>query len=284
MTGIRAFATPTPEAFLSRAGPWLRAREDHHNLLLGLVATRAVAPKWPDGECFAIVESDDSVIGCVVRTPPYKALLTDLPPEAGPAVADLLVDWYDEIPAMFGPRASAEAVADAWTARRGGTLQLGMPQGLYRLDAVHPPTGVSGRMRLATAADIELVVRWGEGFGRDTGIPFPPGADPILRWIEHEVLFVWEDDGEPVSVAVAHGRTEQGVRIGYVYSPPERRGKGYASALVAALSQAMLDAGFDFCVLYTDLTNPTSNAIYQRVGYRIIAELIDVDLVPASGG
>lgn len=280
MSDIRARATSTPEAFLSLAGPWLRAREDHHNLLLGLVDSRGDAPTWPEGECFAVVEADDEVIGCVVRTPPYKALLTDLPPEAGPAVAGLLAEGYDEIPAIFGPRASAQAVADAWTALRGGTSRPGMPQGLYRLDTVEHPVGVAGRMRHAVLDDVERIVAWGEGFGRDTGIPFPAGVAPVLRWIERDVLFVWDDGGDAVSVAVAHGRTERGVRIGYVYTPPERRGKGYASALVAALSQAMLDDGVDFCVLYTDLTNPTSNAIYRRVGYRLIAELTDVDLVP----
>ena len=221
-------------------------------------------------------------MGCVVRTPPYKALLTDMPLEAAPIVAGLLSDLYDEIPAIFGPRVPSEAVASAWQALRGGSFRIGMPQGLYRLDRVAPVAGVPGAMRLAVPDDVELVVEWGAGFGRDTGIPFPPGADPILRWIEHGVLYLWEDDGDPVSVSVAHGRTQRGVRIGYVYTPPERRGRGYASALVADLSQEMLDAGFDFCVLYTDLTNPTSNAIYQRIGYELISELTDVDLTPGD--
>jgi GNAT superfamily N-acetyltransferase len=197
-------------------------------------------------------------------------------------VAALLADRYDELPAIFGPRDAAVAVADAWVDLRGGSRRTGMPQGLYRLDSVTPPPDVPGRLRPATIDDVERVVVWGQGFARDTGIPFPPGRDPVLRWIEHEILYLWEDDGTPVSVSVAHGRTERGIRIGYVYTPPERRGQGYASALVAELSQSMLDSGLEFCVLYTDLTNPTSNAIYQRLGYRLIAELTDVDLVPGA--
>lgn len=280
---IRASASRSPADFLERAGPWLRAREDHHNLLLGLVGSRAEADAWPAGECFGVVEADGETIGCVVRTPPHKVLLTDLPAGAAPAVAELLSGLYEVIPAIFGPREPAVALGEEWTRIRGGSARVGMPQGLYRIDAVEPPKGVPGRMRHPTREEVELVVSWGEGFGRDTGIPFPPGSEPILRWIASGVLHVWDVDGRPVSVAVAHGRTARGIRVGYVYTPPEERGHGYASALVAVLSQSMLDTGFDFCVLYTDLTNPTSNAIYQRLGYRLISELTDVDLIPPDG-
>jgi predicted GNAT family acetyltransferase len=152
-----------------------------------------------------------------------------------------------------------------------------MPQGLYRLDRVIAATGVPGSMRLGTDADVERALAWGQGFTRDTGIGFPLRADSVRRWLDHNALFFWERDREPVSMAVAHGRTRRGVRIGYVYTPPERRGNGYAGGLVAELSQAMLDGGCEFCVLYTDLTNPTSNAIYRRIGYDVIAELSDFD-------
>jgi predicted GNAT family acetyltransferase len=80
----------------------------------------------------------------------------------------------------------------------------------------------------------------------------------------------------------AHGRTRAGTRIGYVYTPPEARRRGYASALVAEVSQTMLERGCDFCVLYTDMSNPTSNGIYQTIGYRLIEQVRDFDIVPPS--
>ncbi|MCA9556723.1 MAG: GNAT family N-acetyltransferase, partial [Myxococcales bacterium] len=89
------------------------------------------------------------------------------------------------------------------------------------------------------------------------------------------VLWVWED-GEAVSMAAAVSPTPHGVRVNFVYTPPERRGRGYASACVAALSQAQLDAGRQFCFLYTDLANPTSNAIYQRIGYRPVTDALQL--------
>jgi predicted GNAT family acetyltransferase len=154
-----------------------------------------------------------------------------------------------------------------------------MAQGIYRLDAVTRPPPAPGSARPAEEEDVNLVMEWGEGFARDSGVGFPPGREPVLHWIERGALYVWEDEGEPVSVTVAHGRTGRSVRIGYVYTPPGRRGRGYASALVAEVSQRMLDDGCEHCVLYTDLANPTSNGIYRRLGYRLLEEVRDYDVV-----
>jgi predicted GNAT family acetyltransferase len=94
-------------------------------------------------------------------------------------------------------------------------------------------------------------------------------------------IMLWEDEGEPVSFAGWGGRTPNGIRVGPVYTPPELRGRGYATALTAELSQRLLDGrlfdgGRQFCFLYTDLANPTSNAIYERIGYRRVAESAEV--------
>src|SRR6185369_491689 len=91
---------------------------------------------------------------------------------------------------------------------------------------------------------------------------------------------LWEDDGRPVSLSGWGGPTPNGIRIGPVYTPPEHRGRGYATALVAGLSQALLDRGRRFCFLYTDLANPTSNAIYERIGYVKVAESAMVAFEP----
>jgi predicted GNAT family acetyltransferase len=76
-------------------------------------------------------------------------------------------------------------------------------------------------------------------------------------------------------MAVAHGATPRGIRIGYVYTPPDRRRRGYAGACVAELSRRLLAAGRAFCVLYADLSNPTTNALYQRMGYKPVADVTD---------
>src|SRR5438045_3645778 len=79
-------------------------------------------------------------------------------------------------------------------------------------------------------------------------------------------LFVWRDP-QPVSMAAWAGQTPRGVRVNMVYTPPELRRRGYASAAVSTLTKKLLDAGRKFVFLFTDLSNPTSNKIYQKMGY-----------------
>jgi predicted GNAT family acetyltransferase len=69
--------------------------------------------------------------------------------------------------------------------------------------------------------------------------------------------------------------TPRGIRVGPVYTPPEHRNRGHAGACVAALSQLLLDRGHRFCCLYTDLTNPTPNRIYQRIGYPPVCDVVE---------
>ena len=308
---FRVEVHPDARAFLGRAEAWLREREDAHNLMLSLAYARTGTPA-PDEEevggdgrgtvraggkdgqggsedggvgdvLFGTVTEEGRVVGCVMRTPPHKLLLTDLPPEAADAVSGRVAERYDAIPAVLGPEPAAEEVARAWTRRRGGSVHPGMAQRIYRLDRVVPPQKAEGALRPARPAELEQAVAWGHAFAEEAGTQFATTQQTVERWIRRGELFVWDVAGAPRSIAVAGGRTPRGVRIGYVYTPPEARANGFASNLVAALSQRMLDDGRDFCVLYTDLANPTSNAIYRRVGYEPLMDVRDFE-IRAEGG
>lgn len=278
---------PDAGAFLARARPWLEKAEDEHNLILGLALGLASAPAvapGPDAPLFATVEDDGHVVGCAFRTPPHKLGLTRMPLEGAALVAEVAAERYPSVPAVLGPREEAWAAAEAWVTLRGGEATRGMKARIHRLEIVEPPVGVGGRMRLATEDDLDLAAEWAEGFARDTGEDFRPPAGAQAGWIQERKLHLWDVDGAAVCMALATGATYRGVRIGYVYTPAELRGRGYASALTAALSQKMLDAGCAFCVLYTDLANPTSNAIYARIGYRPVCDVEDVVLEPNQAG
>ena len=269
-----------PGDFLQRAESWLLASEAEHNLHLSLTYVRRDAGATGADVLFGTVEQDGDLVGCVIRTPPHKLLITSMPPEAAPDIVGPVAELYDEIPAVLGPADSAVAVASAWTALKGGGWETGMQQRIYRLDQVEPVRPVPGAMRLATMDDLELLTDWGTGFARDAGHAFLLAREQVNRMIERQDLHIWQDES-PASMAVAQGATPNGCRVGYVYTPPELRGRGYASALVARLSQRMLDSGMTFCVLYTDLGNPTPNAIYQRIGYNAICDVRDIDIVSA---
>ncbi len=94
------------------------------------------------------------------------------------------------------------------------------------------------------------------------------------RWLtgDGRWMYLWDDDG-PVSMCGASGETPNGIRVAPVYTPPGLRGRGYASACVAAVTQAQFDRGRRFCFLYTDLANPTSNKIYQAIGYEPVCDV-----------
>lgn len=269
-----------PGDFLQRAESWLLASEAEHNLHLSLAYVRRDAGATGADVLFGTVEQDGDLVGCVIRTPPHKVLITSMPPEAAPDIVGPVAELYDEIPAVLGQADSAVAVASAWTALKGGGWETGMQQRIYRLDQVEPVRPVPGAMRLATMDDLELLTDWGTGFARDAGHAFLLAREQVNRMIERQDLHIWQDES-PASMAVTQGATPNGCRIGYVYTPPELRGRGYASALVARLSQRMLDSGMTFCVLYTDLGNPTPNAIYQRIGYNAICDVRDIDIVSA---
>jgi predicted GNAT family acetyltransferase len=194
-----------------------------------------------------------------------------------------MAERYDRLPGVRGAADGVLAVAAAWERLKGVAVRPLPAHRMYRLDQVTFPIGVRGRLRRATAEDLPVVHAWGEGFAEDAGAAFHTSPDTRVGWVERGVLYLWEDGGLPACMAVATGRTRHGVRIGYVYTPRDLRGRGYAGALTAALSQRMLDEGARFCVLYTDLSNPTSNALYPRVGYRPLCEEMEVEFLATRG-
>ena len=160
-----------------------------------------------------------------------------------------------------------------------------MAERIYQLTRVTHPAGVAGAARRAAASDRELLIEWFnafelEAFGRP-GVDVPDRVDNYFGMSTRGV-FLWED-GQPVSTAGFGGVTPHGARIGPVYTPPEQRGHGYASALTAWVSQHLLDGGRQFCCLYTDQGNPTSNHIYQTIGYSPICDVADYRFTPAAG-
>ena len=262
--------------FLARAESWLLQNEAEHNLILGIAAQLRISPGVK--AFLATLEHDGDVVGCAFRTPPYKLGVTRMPHGAAEALVDSGAIELSDVPSVLGPEAVASVVADRIGRKRGKAAAPGMRQRIYELRQVAwPPRPPRGRLRLAQHADFELLTEWLEAFAAETR--HGPGDVPTytLSHIANKAAFVWDDEG-PKTTALWSGLTPNGVRIGFVYTPPKLRGRGYASACVAGASQRALDSGYRFCCLYTDLGNPTSNDIYQRVGYRRVCDVVDYDL------
>jgi predicted GNAT family acetyltransferase len=177
----------------------------------------------------------------------------------------------------------AEAFAAAWCPPRGLRWRVAKRLRNHELREVLPVPEVPGRMRRAGAGDEDLAARWFAAFTAETHTDagaFPPG-ELGRRYLADGRLRIWEIDGVPVAQAGVSAEAGSGARVGMVYTPPEARRRGHATALVAALSRELLAGGRRRCYLFTDLANPVSNSIYAKIGYRPVADVVDLEFLPA---
>jgi predicted GNAT family acetyltransferase len=177
------------------------------------------------------------------------------------------------LPGVMGDPAGASAFAGRFGLAHHVPVVEADPGRLFELTRVSAIAATPGGARLATPADRELVARWLVEFAGDTD---DPGSSPVTNEVDRRIargaFWIW-DDGDPVCLVGTRDAVAGYTRIGPVYTPPERRGRGYATGCVAHASQVLVDEGLR-CVLYTELSNPTANAIYRRIGYRPIGEVI----------
>lgn len=275
----------SPAEFLDRAQPFLTQHEALNTLPLGIAGNLLAAP--PEAAYLAVVEHAGAVAAAAVRNATHNLALAwcDQPPALA-ALAEDLAARTPDLPGVVGPRPAAEAFGAHWHALTGQAPAPGHGMGVYELTQVRPPTGVAGVCRPAAAADVPELVAWRVAFSQEAlgHTPDPAqAAEALSAQMNSPVrgVVVWEVDGRPVAMAGFTGPTPHGIRIGGVYTPPPLRGHGYASACVAALSQRLLDRGYRFCFLFTDLANPTANKIYQQIGYGQVGEALELRLTPA---
>lgn len=273
---LRVRRCADPVEFLQRAGKILARAEAENSLMLSICSAAAAESAFPDDGYLGVVEDSGTVRGCGIRTPPFKALITQSDPTALGTLVDDVLDKYPGLDALMGPEPAASIFADICARRLGTSLRVGVRHRLFELTQVRalarrPP----GSLRVAVESDFPQVAEWAVKFHREVGLA--DLSDPkqtTRRAIDQRRLFVW-DVGGPVSMASWVRPTSSGVAINFVYTPPEHRQKGYASACVADLSAQLLRDGRSFCCLYTDLANPTSNKIYQEIGYRPVSDATD---------
>ena len=231
---------------------------------------RYVGPRWWAGR-----DASGEVVAAFMHTPPHPLHIALATPEQARGLAAVLAAVGDRLPGVGGLRASAEAFAQEWTSLAGGTATVSMEVGRFDLTTrPRVPFEVPGAFRVATGVDTPLVDEWNQQF-----VDAIEGPGRTVPGLEQQVadgrVGLWDDDGRTVSMAYASPANGGVTRISGVWTPPELRGHGYASGVVAALSAARLDQG-EACMLYTDLANPTSNAIYQALGYRRVGDSISI--------
>ena len=270
--------------FLEAAAPLLLRDEARHNLMLGIVGRIASEPgSYPVFRLWLAEDEAGAVVGAASMTPPWPIVLAR-PAHEGAIEALVASASRDELPVtgVEGAVPEAHDFAAMWSASTGASARVHRGEGVYALDRVKPVPRVNGRARPAAEADRPLLGPWMVDFVAEALPGEPAMVDGGRELVETRFsgpdagLWIWEVGGRVVSVAGYSGPTPNGIRIGPVYTPPELRGHGYATALVAELSAWLLSNGRRFCFLFTDLANPTSNAIYGRIGYRQVCEAANI--------
>lgn len=273
----------TAAEFAHVAGPLLAADPVRNATPINVLARLLANASFSDDDpVYLTVHDADGadLIGAALCTPPFPIIVTALPAQAAPVVVDHLLDVVGFRPVgVHGMRPEAEAFLAAWSARTGDRIGHQFDQRLYRLGELVPPTSVEGGSTLATDADVDLLVDWVGAFAAEVHLEGPqPTAQQRRRRIQEQrgAYVIWRLAGAPVSLAVISAPEVGVAKIAPVYTPPELRGHGYASAATAKACQWGLDQGADHVVLYTDLANPISNSIYQRIGFVPVADALDL--------
>ncbi|MFI9255635.1 GNAT family N-acetyltransferase [Streptomyces sp. NPDC053069] len=272
------YLTEDLDEFLARAGDFLRSRPALHTVPLTVadaLRRRGLHLYGPQAPLFGLLEADDGTVrATLVHTPPFHVHVTALTPQQADTLAARYTELDRPLPGVSGPQETAEAFAAAWQRHTGTAVAVDKRQRLYRLDELTAPEPrPQGRARIAGPADRELLVRWFKEFQEITGGVGQDAGNWADGRISYGGVTLWEAaDGTPLAMAGATPETAGQVRIAPVYTPADLRGRGYAGAVTAEVSRAAREAGVAEILLFTDLDNPTSNGLYQRIGYRPVAD------------
>jgi predicted GNAT family acetyltransferase len=262
--------------FLERVQPFLLAREAEHCLILGLLDGLRAGAQWGAAPpLMALAEKGGEVAAVALMTPPHNLILSWIARDSTiDAIAHELHASGVSIPGINSSAKIAQKFAAKWSELSGRVVRQQMAHRIYQLSRVTSEARAAGHLREPVASDHALLTKWRAAFSieaegmtreeaeKEAALPIPTSRRMLL----------WEVEGSAVAMAGFTGRTPNGIRIAWVYTPPELRGKGYAGACVAALSQKLLNDGRKLCFLYTDLANPISNHVYLKIGYEPVVD------------
>ncbi|GBE67198.1 N-acetyltransferase [Mycobacterium sp. MFM001] len=212
--------------------------------------------------------------GAAMQTPPYPLLCSGLGEESIDATVTELARVRPELVGVRGIRSTAMQFAQVWQKATGRVGTITTEERLHKLGVLRPPVGVGGMHRAATGDDDDLLDRWLDDFHAEALGNTPRGPRGKAS------ALLWSVDGAPVSTAMVTAPAAGTARIGPVYTPPAHRGNGYGSAITAAAARWALDVGAADVVLFTDLANPVSNAIYRRIGFEPVSDSVRIDFGP----
>src|SRR5882724_7890302 len=268
---LKVLFSEDPAFVLRIADEFLSSEPVLHNLILSLLHSRVA---HDDPGRYWIAFHGEKIVGVVVQSPlKYPATLTPMEPPAVLAMVDAIAEAGVTLSGIFGDAATAARFAGQWSERCKSAATPFQGMRLYELLELGEVPGTEGQLRQAGPSDRSLMILWTDAFQDEIGESANDTELRVDRGLAAGQLWLWDQNGEPTSMTVSREPVQGVVRLSGVYTPPEKRGRGYAAACVHALSKHIRGGGYRR-ILYTDLCNPTSNSIYRRIGYRAVAEAL----------
>jgi uncharacterized protein len=278
----------TATDFLAQATRYFVRNEAKYGLIMGIARAVEENPNRYGKEkpWFCTVNAGHNpytwlganMLAAALRTPPFMVVVAHVSGSFDLTAEQLVIAvsrQYKAVPGVVGDKGLADRFAARWRGQYRLKITDTQAQRVYKLVKVNDVPDAPGKIRLATKEDEELIKMWSHGFhidcfGENSKVP----ESDFSKAIPEEYIYIWEDGGEPVSMAKKSRPTDKGMTVGGVYTPPEFRRKGYATSCVAELSRNILRSGYKLCTLYTDLANPTSNSIYKKIGYTEVCDSV----------
>ncbi|MDA2193485.1 GNAT family N-acetyltransferase [Bacillus cereus group sp. BceL221] len=259
--------------FKEEVTPFLEKNEQENNLILG-VLQMVHQPIF-----MGIAKQGEEIAVVFLQTEEKKQIIvatSEITEEDIVELAKKLAEVYPNVPGLIGNKKIVQRLAEEIAVLANKKTTVAMEQGIYELKQVKKKWNGDEVFREVNSDELTLIEQWIYQFCGDVNLPTTKeeAKQTAHTLITNHRLFGLEVDGKLVSVAAKTRPTKNNITVNFVYTPKEERKKGYAANCVAALSQRMLDEGYKTTTLYTDLANPTSNKIYQEIGYEQIAESV----------
>ena len=262
---------PGASEFLITTRRMLEENEAANAIILSYSHSQTLGIESAMTTTFYCVLEDDKPVLAAMFTEGIWPLLTEGPDEAARLLARFLFPKFPTLKGVHGSKDTALAFVEEWESLSRCNLEIQMDSRIYECTSVTQMKWAEGTLKQATMEDLELVKEWRESFHIEAEVAVPQNVDQIIKQVENGSVYLWVTD-RPVSTAVSSRGTENTGTVGAVYTPPEHRNNGYATALTAAVTQKILDSGKKHAILYTDLDNSTSNSIYQQIGYKPVSD------------
>jgi len=268
--------------------PFLLKYEAENNLLFSILnVLKEDLYRYGDKKpILTFITENDNIKLVSIRTPPHKQILSYTDNlQSIDVLTDVLIKKNIDIPGVLGFKEGVEKFVKLWFEKKGVKSKLINNERIYKLEHVEETTLGKKKFVKATKSNENIVLQWAKKFMLEA---FPERSQEMIeqsmkrlkKAILKGKIYLLLDNNKPVSMAQKAGRTPNGNSVNFVYTPPTLRRRGYATECVAKLSKKILKEGNKFCFLFTDLKNPTSNSIYQKVGYRSVIDVDEFQFIP----